>query len=127
MPFNVYDDEKILKGIENYASSHFPELELIKYKWHGDVCVWKLNLPFDTWEIIKYDNIKPHTIQINNDFVVTGDSIELDEDSWAYCPSYDLYDCRDMKKLCETIDRLHLQYKKWLTNIKLEKINNDFC
>jgi hypothetical protein len=127
MSFNLYDDEKILKGIENYVYSHFPELDLIKYKWHGDVYVWKLSLPFDIWEIIKYDSINQHIIQISNNFVVKDDSIELDEDSWDNCPTYDLYDCKDMKKLYDTIDRLHLQYKKWLTNIKLEKINNDFC
>lgn len=120
-------DKKILKEIENYATSHFPELKLDVYKWEGDVYVWKLELPFDTWEIIKYNSIKPHIIQINNNFIVTGDCIDLDEYSWDNCPTYDIYDSKDMKKLCEIIDRLHLQYKKWITNIKLEKINNDFC
>jgi hypothetical protein len=120
-------DNKILKEIENYATSHFPELKLDVCKWEGDVYVWRLELPFDSWEIIKYNSINPHVIQINNNFIVTGDYIDLDEDSWNNCPTYDMYDCNDMKKLCETIDRLHLQYKKWITNIKLEKINNDFC
>ena len=122
------NDEKNLKEIENYVSSHFPELNLEKLKNPGnnEVFLWKLIVPNDIWQIIKYQSHRPYTIQINNNFIVRDDTIDLDVNNWNDCSTYSLYDCNDMKKLYETIDRLHLQYKTWKNNIRLLEIEKDF-